>query len=576
MIPVKDRVEKPANFKIKPNLLDHDSAYETFKWDDALGELDFFDSGKGLNAAYEAIDRHVEAHGSRVAMYYESDTVPSQKYTFSDMKNLSNKFANVLTKLGTGKGDRVFMFLPRIPALYVSFLGSLKAGAIGSTMFAAFGTEALKDRLYDSGASVVVTDSSLKGRVDAIKDQLPDLKHIITVGGKTDGPDVSYEEEMEAASDEFNVVKTKPEDPSFMLYTSGTTGKPKGVVHAHKSIIQQHMTAKWVLDIHEEDIYWCTADPGWVTGIAYGILGTWSNLATSVIHHGRFDAARWYSLIEKHKVTIWYTSPTAIRMLMKAGADIPKEYDLSSLRHICSVGELLNPEVIKWSQEVLGLPVHGNYWQTETGAIVIANYPSMPIKPGSMGKPTPGIRAAILGEDGKEVPTGTEGNLALLPPWPSIMKYIWKNAEKYKSCFKGGWYMTEDRATVDDDGYFWFIGRADDVIKTAGERVGPYEVESVLIEHPAVVEAAVIGKPDQLRGEIIKAFLVLKEEHLPSDDLREDIKKFVKSRLAGHAYPREMEFMDLLPKTKSGKILRRVLRARELEIPLDDTSTMEE
>lgn len=568
-------MDESSNSKVLPNLLDYESTYKTFKWEDAKKELDFFNSSGRLNAAHEAIDRHAASHGKRIALNFESDVLQNEKYTFSDMKNNSNKFANVLLNLGIKKGDRVFIFLPRIPALYFSFLGILKTGAIGSTMFAAFGTDALRDRLFDSGASVIVTDSELKNRVDEIAPELPELEHIITVGGETGGIEVGFEEEMKSASSKFDTVQSSPDDPAFMLYTSGTTGKPKGVIHAHRSIIQQHMSAKWILDLHEEDIYWCTADPGWVTGVAYGILGSWSNLATSVVHHGRFDAARWYSILEKYNVSVWYTSPTALRMLIKVGEGVLKEYDLSNLRHICSVGERLNPEVIRWSRDVFGLPVHDNYWQTETGSIVISNYPGMPIKPGSMGRPVPGVKAAVVDDKGKILPCRTEGNLALLHPWPSLMKEIWKNEKKYKSYFMGKWYLTGDRAVVDEDGYFWFVSRADDIIKTSGERVGPSEVEDALVEHPAIAEAGVIGKPDPLRGEIIKAFIVLKDGYTPSEELKGDIKKFVKKRLAGHAYPREMEFSEELPKTRSGKILRRVLRGRELGILSGDTSTME-
>lgn len=568
-------IKKPSNLKVKPNLPDYAAVYKTFKWEDVLGELDFFNSTGKLNAAHEAIDRHVDAHGSRTALYFESDNLPKQSYTFLDIKNNSNKFANVLMKLGIKKGDRVSIFLPRIPALYFSFLGILKTGAIGSTLFAAFGTDALHDRLFDSEANVIVTDFELLKRVDEIKDGLPDLKHIITIGGETKGIEVAFEEEMNCASSDFETVQTNPDDPAFMLYTSGTTGKPKGVIHAHNAILQQHMTAKWILDLQEEDIYWCTADPGWITGIAYDILGSWSNLATTVVHHGRFEPDRWYSILEKYKVSVWYTAPTALRMLMKAGDEAPKGYDLSNLRHICSVGERLNPEVIRWSKDVFGLPIHDNYWQTETGSIVISNYPSMPIKLGSMGRPVPGIRAAVTDDEGKELPCGTEGNLMLLHPWPSMMKSIWKNEKKYKSYFRGKWYVTGDKAFMDEDGYFYFVSRADDLINTSGERVGPSEVEDVLMEHSAIVEAGVIGKPDPLRGEIIKAFIVLKDGYTPSEELKGDIKKFVKKHLAGHAYPREMEFSRELPKTKSGKIMRRVLRARELGILQGDTKTME-
>jgi acetyl-CoA synthetase len=346
------------------------------------------------------------------------------------------------------------------------------------------------------------------------------------------------------------------------------------VVHRHNAIIQEHMTAKWILDIHDDDVYWCTADPGWVTGVAYGILGSWSNNASSVVHAGRFNPKRWYEILDKYNVTIWYTAPTAIRMLMAAGNELPKKYDLSNLRHMCSVGEPLNPEAIRWGLKVFGRPFHDNWWQTETGGILIANYPSMPIKPGSMGKPLPGVTAAIIDDKGRKLKHGQEGHLAIKPGWPSMMKKIWRRPKKYKSYFMKGWYISGDRALTDKDGYFWFIGRADDVIKTSGERVGPFEVESALVEHPAVVEAGVIGKPDPLRGEIIKAFVVLDKNYKPSEKLVANLKTFVKKHLAGHAYPREIEFAKSLPKTRSGKIMRRVLKARELGLPIGDTSTL--
>jgi len=423
----------------------------------------------------------------------------------------------------------------------------------------------------------LITTRELAQRVYEIKKKLPHLEKIFIVDDRARRPfEVDFQKELARSSNKFEAVPMEKDDYGFMLFTSGTTGKPKGVVHRHYSILQEHLTAKWVLDIHERDICWITADPGWITGVAYGILGTWSLGASVVCYDGRFDPEKWYEVLEKYQVSVWYTAPTAIRMLERAGDQLVKKYDLSHLRHLASVGEPLNPEPIRWGLRVFGLPFHDNWWQTEIGGICIANYPIMDIKLGSMGKPIPGVQAAIVDDDGHPLPPNQEGNLALKPTFPSLMATIWRRPHKFKSYFKNGWYISGDRAFVDKDGYFWFIGRADDVIKTAGERVGPFEVESALVEHPAVVEAAVIGLPDPIRGEIIKAFCVLGPGYSPSEKLKEEISQFIKKNLAGHAYPREIEFIERLPKTRSGKILRRVLKAKELGLPIGDTSTLEE
>lgn len=570
----------PKLMRLPPNLQNYDELRKTFKWEDANKEVEWFPGGK-INSAYNVIDRHAKgARKNKTALIYDDGEGHVSKFTFQQMYEQTNKFANVLKKLGVKRQDRVFVFLQRSPEAYVSFLGAIKAGAISSPMFPAFGPDAIRDRLLDSGAVVLVTDSELKKRVYEVKNQLPDLKHMIIVGDqpvdKSKG-ELSYNEEMKAASDKFDAVPMDPEEFQFMLYTSGTTGKPKGVVHAHKGIVQQTLTTKWVLDVHEEDVYWCTADLGWVTGVVYGVLGPWSNGVTQVGLGGRFDPERWYRTIQDHKVSVWYTAPTAVRMLMAKGDDLPAKFDLSSLRVLYSVGEPLNPEGVKWALDVFGSkPFHDTWWQTETGSILITNFPAMDIKPGSMGKPLPGIEAAIVDENGEILPQGEEGNLAIRPGWPSMMRQIWKNPSKYNEYFRNGWYYTGDTAQIDKDGYFWYVGRADDVIKTAGERVGPFEVESALIEHPAVAEAGVIGKPDQLRGNIIKAFIVLTPGHVESEELKADIQKFVKTKLAGHAYPREIEVVKTLPKTRSGKIMRRLLRAKELGLPIGDTSTLED
>ncbi|MBI2110197.1 acetate--CoA ligase [Candidatus Woesearchaeota archaeon] len=561
---------------MEPNLKEYKNFYKRFTWNKAKKEIAWFPKNK-LNAAYNAVDKHLTSwRKNKVALYYEGPE-GSRKYTYQELSELSNKFANVLKKLKVKKGDRVFIFLPRIPELYISFLGIIKTGAIAGTLFQAFGPAALEDRLGGSEASIVITDNELKKRIYKVKRKLPQLKKLIIVNSKNlKKNEFSFEKEMNLASHKFNVAKTRADDLAFMLYTSGSTGKPKGVLHSHLACLQEHMTSEWVLDLKEDDLYFCTADPGWVTGISYQILGSLSNGVSELIYNGRFDADEWYKLMEKYKVTVWYTAPTAIRMLMKIGEKTVKKYDLSSLRHMCSVGEPLNPEAIKWGKKAFGLMFHDNWWQTETGSMMISNYRCLKIKPGSMGKPVPGVKAGIVDDNGRELKVNEEGNLAIRPGWPSMFKGVWKNRKKYHSYFVNNWYISGDRARVDKDGYFWFIGRADDVIKTAGERVGPFEVESALLEHRAVAEAGVIGKPDPERGEIIKAFIVLKPKYRESESLKEDISSFVKKRFAGHAYPREISFIKNLPKTKSGKIMRRVLRAQELGLPIGDTSTMEE
>lgn len=572
----------PSKFIKTPNITDYEKAYKNFSWEKAEKEyIDFFEDGT-MNAAYNMIDRHVvKGKGEKKALLFESAKGEKEVYTYKDLQAKSNQFANVLSSLEIEKGDRVFIFLPPIPERYIAFIGTLKMGAIAGTLFSAFQEAALMDRLSDSKAKVLITNAVLFPRIEKIWKDLPHLEKVIIVErGSLVQPTgenlVYYNPEMEKASEEFEIAHLSKDDYSYMLYTSGTTGKPKGVVHAHGDVLQALVTTRDVLDVHEDDIYWCTADLGWVTGVVYAALGPWALGVTQVLFEGRFSPENWYKVMEDNKVIVWYTAPTAIRMLM--GSEIkPKDFDLSSLRHLCSVGEPLNPEAIWWSLEVFGLPFHDTWWQTEQGAITIPNYPIMDIKPGSMGKPLPGVVAAIIDDEGNELPQGEEGHLALKASTvQSLMKQIWGNEEKFKSYFIGDWYISGDKAYQDKDGYIWFIGRADDVIKTMGERIGPFEVESSLVECAEVVEAGVIGKPDELRGEIIKAFVVLKPGIEPTDELKEKLKQHVKQHLAGHAYPREIEFIDKLPKTRSGKIMRRVLKAKELGLPVGDISTLED
>ncbi len=569
-----------ADLSVKPNLEDYSKMRGEFSWEAVSSELDWFDDDH-INIGHIAIDAHLKTERrDEKALIWESQKGEVEEYTYSDLSRLSNKFANVLVKeAGVVKGDRVFFFLERIPELFIGILGTLKAGAIIGPLFSAFGPEAVKDRLDDSRARVLVTSPMLKKKIVEILPDLPHLEKIIVVNRKNavlDPGDVSYEKVMDGASEDFRTVLTSKEDYAIMHYTSGTTGKPKGAVHVHQAVVGHYATAKYVLDLHPDDIYWCTADPGWVTGTSYGMFGPWANGVTQVVYEGGFSAKRWYKFLEKWSVTIWYTAPTAIRMLMKSGDDLPGQFDFSSLRYTYSVGEPLNPEAVIWGQKVFKKPFHDNWWQTETGAMMIANYPVQDIKPGSMGRPFPGIDAGIVDDDYNELPVNQEGNLALRPGWPSMFRAYWEKEERYQSCFNNGWYITGDKARKDEDGYFYFMSRADDVINTAGHLVGPFEVESVLIEHPAVAEAGVIGKPDPIAMEVVKAFVSLREGFDPDETLRQDIQRFVMKRLSSAAAPREIDFIDSLPKTRSGKIMRRVLKAKELGLPLGDISTLED
>jgi len=560
--------------------------YDSFQWEQMSQELKL-PRANGINKATICIDDHSPEVMKKDALLWEGSSGQKERYTFDDLRIETNRFANVLKNLGIQKGDRVFIFLERVPETFITLFGTLKLCAIASPLFSAFGPDAIKDRLLDSEAIAIITSPALKPRLDQIRHELPHLKHVILVDRNENASPknassepglVHYKTAMAEASPEFTVPYTDPDDYSIMHYTSGTTGKPKGVVHRHAAIIAQAATGKIVLDFKPQtDRYWCTADPGWVTGTSYGMFAPWALGVTMLVYEGAFQASSWYRLIQEYGITVWYTAPTAIRMLMKAGDDIVRQYDLSCLRHLCSVGEPLNPEAIVWGQKVFGHVFHDTWWQTETGAIHISNLPCLDVKPGSMGKPIPGSRAVILDDEWNPLPDGEEGNLAVGVEAPSIFRTYWKKEDVYQSRFRNNWYITGDRASVDKDGYYWFIGRADDVINTAGHLVGPFEVESALVAHPAVAEAGVIGKPDKERMEVVKAFIALKAGYEPSDKLKQEIQTFVRGRLAAHAYPREIEFLaDGLPKTRSGKIMRRLLKARELGLPEGDISTLED
>jgi acetyl-CoA synthetase len=484
----------------------------------------------------------------------------------------------------------VFTLLGRVPDLHVAVLGALKFAAVASPLFSAFGPEPIRERLTIGDGRVLVTTRALYDRkVAPVRDRLPGLRHVVLVGEGADPTGIAgarpLDELLATASSTFEVPATKPDDLALLHFTSGTTGRPKGAMHVHDAVVAHHATGAFALDLHRDDVFWCTADPGWVTGTSYGIIAPLTNGVTLVLAEAEFDAERWYGTLEHERVTVWYTAPTAIRMMMRAGL-VGAGRDLSALRFIASVGEPLNPEAVTWGVDAFGLPIHDNWWQTETGGIMIANFASSDIKPGSMGRPLPGIDAAVLCrdehgavvvEDGeaKLAPPNVEGELALRPGWPSMFRGYLGEPDRYAKCFAGGWYLTGDLASVDDDGYFWFVGRGDDLIKSAGHLIGPFEVESALMEHPAVVEAGVIGKPDPVAGAVVKAFVVLRPEYEASDELRLELIGFGRKRLGAAVAPKEIEFAPSLPKTRSGKIMRRLLRARELGLPEGDTSALE-
>jgi acetyl-CoA synthetase len=589
----------PAPGGVPPNLRDYARDAAGFSWEAARAELDGLPRGRGLNIAHEAVDRHAAREsGAKIALRCLAKRGATgqsavQEISYADLRAATNRFANVLRGLGVAKGDRVFAMAPRLPGLYIAALGTLKNGSVFSPLFPAFGPEPVRVRMEIGGARVLVTTAALHARkIAQIRAQLPRLEHILLLSegnseiaakaaptGALDGSVQELAPLLAAASPDFEIPPTAPEDAALLHFTSGTTGMPKGALHVHAAVIAHHITGKYALDLHRDDIYWCTSDPGWVTGTSYGIIAPLTNGVTMIVDEEDFDAARWYGILQDHEVSVWYTAPTAIRMLMKTGTELARQFRFPKLRFTASVGEPLNPEAVVWGLEAIGMPFHDNWWQTETGGIMIANFASMDIKPGSMGKPIPGVEAAIV----RATPGGVEvvgepnvvGELALKPGWPSMFRAYVGEDERYRKCFRGDWYLTGDLAQRDADGYYWFVGRADDVIKSAGHLIGPFEVESALMEHAAVAEAGVIGKPDPVVMEVVKAFVALRAGFEPSEALRRELMAHARRRLGPAVAPREIEICASLPKTRSGKIMRRLLKARELGLPEGDTSTLE-
>jgi acetyl-CoA synthetase len=554
---------------------------ENFDWSLSEKELEYR-PGDIINIGWYCSERIcLKGNGDKIALCYEGFEGIAKRFTFNEVRLASNTIGTFLTGLGIKDGDRICLFMDRIPESYFSFLGILKIGAIVQPLFSAFGDESLYVRLEDAQTRAVITQRKYLPKVRKIRDKLPYLDYIIVVDHlrtkEQEVKEIAFSLDETPLVGNMNIFPTKAESPSVLHYTSGTTGQPKGVKHVHYSLVSQYLTTKWVLDLRPDDIYWCTADPGWVTGTSYGIIGPWSMGVTICVLDAGFSAQTWYAFIEKNKITNWYTSPTAIRSLMKAGEEVLRRFDLSSLRDLASVGEPLNPGAVLWSERLLGKPFRDTYWQTETGSIMIANFPEMKVKPGSMGKPFPGIKGAVLDSKTFE-PVEEYGKIGLIafnPGWPAMMRGYWNNKEKFRQKFVNGWYLSGDKASVDQDGYFWFVGRDDDVINTGGHLISPFEVESVLLEHPAVAESAVVAKPDEINMEVVKAFIILKPGFKPGPDLELEIMNFIRKKLSPVAMPQEIEFMDKLPKTRSGKIMRRLLHAKEWNEEIGDISMLE-
>ena len=571
--------KRPVAGGTTPILDNYERACASFSWEAVRDELNV---GTKFNIA-GAIDRHADSpRRDHVAIRWLGENGATRDFSYAQLQIQTNQFANLLRTLGIGKGDRVFVCAPRVPELYIAALGALKNTSVFCPIFSAFGPEPVFQRLSRGDAKVLVTTTALyKQKIDNLLTRLPQLQSVLLADAEDDLNErcCSLPRLMNAASSEFTTPPTDPEEMALLHFTSGTTGMPKGAIHVHNAALMHYVTGKFVLDFHPDDIFWCTADPGWVTGTSYGIIAPLLHGVTNIVDEAEFDAERWYRILQGQKITVWYTAPTAIRRLMRMNIAPREKFDLSALRLIHSVGEPLNPEAVVWGEKMLGVPIHDNWWQTETGGIMIANFPSMDIRPGSMGKPLPGIEAAIVRRLNGAVEVVTEpnaeGDLALRPGWPSMFRGYLHEEERYRKCFAGEWYVTGDLAKRDADGYYWFIGRADDIIKTAGHMVGPFEVESALMEHPVVAEAAVIGKPDPIIGEVVKAFVALKIGFKPSDALRLELLGFGRKRLGSAVAPKEIQFQQDLPKTRSGKMMRRLLKAREMGLPEGDISTLE-
>jgi acetyl-CoA synthetase len=571
-------------------------------WDEPFAK--WFDGGM-LNASYGCIDAHLHSwRKNKVAIYWEDEQGNTKSFSYVQLHREVNKLASVLKKIGVEKGDIVVLYLPMIPELVFSMLATVRIGAIHTVVFSGFSSQALADRINDTGAKVLITADfgirrgkfvPLKDIVDNALKLTPSIKKVVLIKRTEkevkikEGRDLLYHELIKNAENYVEPEPVESTHPLYILYTSGTTGKPKGIVHSTGGyLVYNHATYKWVFDISDESIYWCTADVGWVTGHSAIVYAPLLHGATIVIYEGAPDFPyldKWWEIIEKYGVTIFYTSPTALRMFIRYGEEWIKKHDLSSLKILGSVGEPINPEVWEWYYKNIGnerCPIVDTWWQTETGGIMISPSPGLelvPLKPGSATLPLPGIDAEVVDDSGNPVAAKTKGYLVIKRPWPGMLMGIYKDPDRYRetywSKFKGMYY-TADYAMKDEEGYFWLLGRADEILKVAGHRIGTAEIESAVVVTPFAAEAAVVGMVDPVRGEAIVIFVILKEGYKPDDSLKKNIIDSVRTQIGPFATPQEIYFVEKLPKTRSGKIMRRILKAIVQDKPVGDVTTLED
>ncbi len=571
--------------RVAPYLADYDDACRSFSWESARAELAGLPGG-GLNMGYEALDRQVAAgRGASLAARFIDREWRRSDVTYADLLRSCSRFGNLLQSLGVTGGECVATLLGRTPELFTVVLGTIRAGRVCSSLFFAFGPEPLKTRLQLSRARVLVTSEGLyRRKVAPIRAALPDLRHVLLVRepGLRELPagTADLAQLMSESGEDCAAASTRDDEVALLHFTSGTTGKPKGVTLTHAAVIAQHATSKLVLDLHPQETYWCTADPGWVTGIAYGVIGPLTRGSRLIVDREEFEPQRWYRILAEEHVNVWYTAPTAIRMLMKAGPALARAQTYPDLRLMLSVGEPLNAEAVLWGVDVFGMPFHDTWWQTETGAIMIANFRGCDVLPGAMGRAIPGVEIRVVrrgaGNRLEVVEAPDEvGEIALRPGWPSMFSAYLGDEQRYRAAFVDDWYLAGDLARRDREGYFWFIGRADDVIKSAGHLISPFEIESCLMSHAAVAQVGVIGVPDPIAGQAVKAFVELKDGVQESEELRRSLMAHARRLLGAAVAPREIAFSATLPRTRSGKIMRRLLRARELGLPEGDLSTLE-